>query len=494
MRNRGNTTAGGLGASASRGAASTMVGQLLRAVLQLASIVILARLLSPADYGLLAMVTVVIGIGELFRDFGLSSAAIQAKTLNRGQRDNLFWINSAIGLILCLVAFYSAGLVATLFDDARLVPLTQLLSLTFLFNGLSTQFRADLTRNLSFNKLAVLDVSAMFVGLGVGVVMAVLGYGYWSLAWMQLAQGVTALLLSVVFCRWLPGWIHRDAEMRGFLRFGTGLLGSQILGYVAKNLHTVLIGANLGAVALGLYSRAFQLMNFPLNQLQAPSSRVALPVLSRLHDDKPRYDAFLLQGQSIMLHVVAIVLALSTAQAVPLFSLILGNQWLAAAPIFQILAVAGFATMVNYACYWVFLSKGLTGSHFKLSLISRPILIVIIAVGAVWGLYGVAIAYSAGSLLMWPITLYWLSRVSDAPVRQMFGNGLRTILAYGFGTLISFASANLVVADQLVLRLLVGSAGLAAALALMYVAWPRFRRDVTLILQMRRFFGRTSKA
>lgn len=478
----------GLGASAARGAVTTMAGQGLRIALQLVSIFLLARLLSPSDYGLIAMVTAVIGIGEVFRDFGLSSAAVQAKTLSRQQRDNLFWINTGIGVLLTGIVYFASGAVASIYGDSRVGPLTQLLALTFLLNGLSTQYRADLNRNLAFGKLALVDIIAMFVGVAVGVGMALLDFGYWALAGMQLAQGFMSLALSAIYARWLPGGIHRGAEMRPFMKFGVGLVGAQLLGYAAKNVHSVIIGASLGAAPLGFYNRAFQLLTFPLSQLQAPSSRVALPVLSRLHAEKDRYDAFLLRGQTIMIHIIGLVLAFSTAQAIPLFYIALGAQWLPAAPLFQILSVAGFATMVNYACYWVFLSKGLTGSHFWFNLYTRPLLIAIILVGSIWGLYGIAIAYSAGSLLMWPLTLLWLRRVSDAPTKLMFGNGVRALVGYGIATALSFAATVYLPDDAYFLRCLVGLVAMLAALALVALAWPRFREDLRVIADTKRFF------
>ena len=141
----------GLAGSASRGALVTLAGQAVRVVIQLAGIVVLARLLGPSDYGLVAMVTVIIGVGEVFRDFGLSSAAIQAKILTPAQKDNLFWINGGIGLLLTLLVCALASPIADFYGDPRLQPLSYALSLTFLLNGLSTQFRADLSRHLRFS-------------------------------------------------------------------------------------------------------------------------------------------------------------------------------------------------------------------------------------------------------------------------------------------------------------------------------------------------------
>ena len=480
----------GLGASASRGAVATLLGQLLRLAVQLLGIVILARLLDPADYGLVAMVAVLVGFGEVFRDFGLSAAAVQARTLSRKERDNLFWMNTATGFLLAVLLFALAGLIAAFYGEARLVGLSQLLAFSFLIGGISTQFRADLNRRMKLGQLAAVEVAAQIVGLGVGVLLAVNGAEYWSLAWMQIAQAGSALLLLVVVTRWLPGGIHFDTPMKAFLKFGSGLAGSQVLSYVAKNVDSVIIGSTLGAASLGLYNRAFQLLTLPLNQLQAPSTRVALPTLSRLQDDPARYRTFLLHGQTIMVHLVGFILAFSAAQALPIFAIALGEDWLEAAPLFQILAFAGFFSMANYATYWVFLSKGLTQSNLIFSLITRPILIGIILFGSQWGLYGIAMAYSIGTGLMWPLSLLWLRRFSNAPVGSMLVNGLRAIGGYGFAGASSFFATFALDVDVPIAQCGIGLAAFLLARLLMCGVWPAFRRDITAILQTRRFLGR----
>lgn len=148
----------GLGERAAKGALITFSGQFARILLQVVSVVVLARLLTPHAYGVVAMVLAVIGIGEIFRDFGLSSAAIQSKTLSRGQRDNLFWVNAGIGLVLATIVFFAAPLIAIIYRHPEVEPLARALSLTFLMNGLATQYRADLNRRLKFMQLTTGDV------------------------------------------------------------------------------------------------------------------------------------------------------------------------------------------------------------------------------------------------------------------------------------------------------------------------------------------------
>jgi O-antigen/teichoic acid export membrane protein/polysaccharide pyruvyl transferase WcaK-like protein len=460
---------------------------MIRITVQLTGIIILGHLLSPSDYGLVASVTAVIGIGEVFRDFGLSSAAIQARQLSRNQKDNLFWVNSLIGLALTAIAFSCSGLIAGLYGDPRLGPLTQVLACTFLLNGLATQFRADLNRNLRFFALTGSEIAAQLGGLTVGIAMATTGWGYWSLAGQQVSQGVLMLAFVIPVTRWFPRGFHRNTDIRHFLRFGSNVFGTQMLGYASRNVDSVVIGATLGPGPLGLYNRAFQLLLLPLNQINAPSTRVALPVLSRLQDDRRRYARFITLGQRIMLHLVTLVLAFAAAQAAPIILITLGEPWIGSAPIFQILSLAGFFQVAGYASYWVFLSKGLMRQNLYFSLITRPMLIVFVLVGSLWGVYGVAAGFSIGMALAWPLSLWWVSRVSDAPARDLFVAGVRAMAGYGLAGVVSFAATAWVPAGWPVLSLVVGAMALLACVALLALVWPAFRRDVLSIVASREF-------
>ncbi|BAL23287.1 lipopolysaccharide biosynthesis protein [Azoarcus sp. KH32C] len=475
--------AGPLGRMAARGAVVMMGGQACKILLQFGGIVVLARLLSPADYGLLAMVTAIVGIGEVLRDFGLSSAAVQARSVSPQQRSNLFWINGAIGLLLALVVFAAAPAIASFYAQPLLQPIAEALALSFLLNGLATQYRAQLNRDMRFGRLAAAEVGGQALGLAAGVTLALRGHGHWALVAQQLGQAAATLLLLVATTGWRPGLPRRGAGMGAFLRYGGNLMSTQLVAYASRNIDALIIGQRFGADLLGLYNRAYQLLMLPLNQINAPATTIALPVLSRLAEDRERYARFLLHGQSVMLHLVVAVFAFACAQAEPLIVLVLGSHWAPAVPIFQILAVGGVFQAAAYASYWVFLSKGLAGSNLRFTLSSRLLLIAGIVVGAQWGTQGVATAYAAGILLIWLGGLAWL-RDSGAPVGAMFRNGLRVMLAYGLCGLAS-ALASLELAGSLPGRLAVGAAAMVAAFPLLMVLWPAFRVSVVDIVRSR---------
>jgi len=473
-----------LGARAAGGAFVTMAGQGVRVAVQFGGIILLARLLTPHDYGLMAMVTAIVGAAEILRDFGLSSAAVQAREVSRAQRDNLFWINTGIGLLLAVAVFAGARALAAFYREPALVQISEALAVTFLLSGMTTQFRAHLSRGLRFGQLALSDVGAQVAGLLAAVAAALAGAGFWALVLQQVVQAAVQLVLTVLCARWLPRGYSRAAPMRQFLGFGWNLMLAQLLGYASRNVGQVIIGARTGAEALGLYNRAFQLLMMPLNQINAPATSVALPVLSQLQDDRERFAAFLLRGQTVMVHLIVATFAFAGAQALPLMVLVLGEQWRPAVPLFQWLALGGVFQATAYAAYWVFLAKGLMGAQLRYSVVTRLLLIACIFAGSWWSVEGVAAGYSFGLLVMWPLSLYWVGRISDVPVWAVFANGARAVLAYGACALASYA-ASAWVGGALWRQLAVGSATMFVALAVVFGAWPAFRRDVRAILQTR---------
>jgi PST family polysaccharide transporter len=319
----------------------------------------------------------------------------------------------------------AAPLIAGLYGDQSLVDLCRVLSLTFLLNGMSAQYVADLTRNLRFVSTVVVTVGSQAVGLAVGIVAAVAGPGHLALGILSVGSSAAALVLAVTFAGWLPGPYHPGLPMRSFFRFGGGMLGAQLLGAAAYQAHSVVLGTSLGAAQLGTYSRAYQLVTLPLNQIQSPATRVALPVLSRAQDEPPRLMGLLLRGQTLLLHTTAFVVAAPSALAPVLIPLVLGDHWSDVSAPFRVLSLAAIATMGSYVCYWIYLALGLTGRYFTFSIWSRPLMIAAVVLGGQWGVLGVAVAYTAAVVALWPLNYWWLARFCEIPVWRLFANATR---------------------------------------------------------------------
>ena len=184
---------------------------------------------------------------------------------------------------------------------------------------------------------------------------------------------------------------------------------------------------------------------------------------------------------------------MASAQASQLILLVLGQRWEMTVPIFQILVVGGVFQAAGYAAYWVFLSKGLTGPQLYYAIVSRTLVIASIAIGSQWGVLGVATGYACGLALSWPLVLWWLSRVSDAPVRRMLTNGLRAMAGYGVCGFASYAASAQFAAASLPMQLCIGIAAAVVAFGVLCAVWPAFRRDIVDILHTHTFF-RSAKA
>jgi PST family polysaccharide transporter len=471
-----------LGGRAARGAVVTLGAQGIRIVVQVLSVVVLSRLLSPRDYGLIAMVLAVIGVADVFRDLGLSTAAIQARTLTAAQRTNLFWVNSALGLVLGGVVFALAPALAHVYGQPELVDIARVLALSFLLNGVATQYRADLTRRLLFARLAVADVVSPVIGLGVGVVMALSGAGYWALVGQQLAQYAVMMTVVVTAGRWLPGRPDRTAPMGGLLRFGWNMVGVQLIGYTANNIDSITIGARFGAGALGVYSRAFQLLMTPLGQLRGPATQVALPVLSSLQDDGHRFAEYLRRGQLALGYTLVAGLGLVVGAAEPVTAVFLGEQWGSVPPLLRFLALAGIFETLALVGYWVYLSRGLTGQLVRYASFEAAVRLACILVGSSWGVEGVAAGYALSPALTWPISLWWLSRFAPMPVRQLLGGALRVLVVCAGVAGSSFAGAHALADAPAALALAGAGAAALLAYAVLCSAVAPLRRDLQSVV------------
>jgi O-antigen/teichoic acid export membrane protein len=471
----------GLGRTAARGAAVTMTGQVARILLQVVSVVVLAKLLTPHDYGLVAMVMAIAGLADIFRDFGLSTAAVQARDLTREQRDNLFWLNSGLGAVLCAIIAAGGGLFANFYGEPDVAEIARLLAFTFLLNGIGTQYRADLSRRLRFRSLAFADIVGQLAGFGAGLGLALAGAGYWALVAQQLVQAATTLIYLGGAARWLPRRWSRDAGMGPLLRFGRNMVGMQVVGYVNGNLDSVVIGRVFGAATLGVYNRAFQLLMAPLTQIRAPTTTVALPVLSRLDDEPDKYASFVARGQVALGYSIVPALAIVAAAAEPVVALFLGDRWESVTPLLRILAFAGAVNLLAYVGYWVFLSRNLTGQLLRFTLVTFVARVVFIFVGIRWGVVGVAIGYAATPAISAPISLWWLSRMAPIPVRELIAGYVRILLmavaaaGAGFGVVTWLGDVTPVLAIAAATLAVAGTYLLAAVL-------PPIRRDLADVL------------
>ncbi len=265
-----------------KGSATNLIKQFIRLCITLISTMILARLLTPEDYGLLAMVMPLVIFVGLLKDFGLTSATIQMEQISSEQINSLFWITLLVGLVLFTLVVICAPVIGWFYSDPRATSITIALATTFILYGLSAQPRAILRREMKFNLIARVEILAQFAGIVTAIIMAVLGYGYWSLVALYLVNELFLALLVWKLTLWRPDRHFSLANITGMLKFGANVSGSQLFSYMGRQADNILIGWRYGAAQLGLYAKAYGLLMLPLEQLRDPLSGVIIPALSRL--------------------------------------------------------------------------------------------------------------------------------------------------------------------------------------------------------------------
>lgn len=406
--------------SAVRSAAVTLNAQVAKFVLGLALTAVLARLLTPADYGLVAMVAVITGFVGIFKDGGLTIATVQRVEVTHGQVSTLFWINSALGLLLALLVIALSPLAGWLYQDERLVLITVGLSIPFLFGGIAAQPTALLQREMRFGAIAFIEIASLVLSGAVGVAAALAGWGSWALVIMAITIGMANAILVFAFCRWRPSFPSRGNGVRSMLRFGGALTINKFMDVIASSLDVILLGRLFSPAAVGLYVRAQTLMLQPLTQLMAPLQLVALPLFSSLSDTPEK----LRQSFNDLLMVTAIASSFMTAFLVLgadwIVRIFLGEQWADAATILRLLFGPTLTLPLTSVCVLLLTSMGRGRALVRWGLVRSSITALAILLGISWGPNGVALALSISFVaVLWPFLSYFLSRECSIPLSDI---------------------------------------------------------------------------
>lgn len=404
-----------------RGGVLVMGSQAAQFVLTIGSVAVLGRLLTPADFGLVAMVIAITGFVGMFKDVGLSLATVQREGITHEQVSTLFWINIAAGFLLAAVTAGLAPAVAWFYREPRLVWVTMAVGATFILSGLAVQHQSLLQRQMRFGVLASINLIAMAAGIAAAIGAAAVKWGYWALV-IQVAVQLAVTVAGVwTACRWRPGRPRRRVGVRPLLAFGGQMTGFSLLNYMARNTDNVLVGWRSGADALGFYSKAYQLLLLPVLQLNVPMSSVALPGLSRLQNDPARFKRYYFTAIGLLVFVGMPVVVFLLVEARGVVGLVMGNQWLPAVAMFRALGAAAFVGTFNVAGGWVYVSLGRPDRQLKWAAISVPLTVASFFIGLPWGAQGVAIGFSISQCALFPFSALYCYRGTFLRVRELFG-------------------------------------------------------------------------
>jgi O-antigen/teichoic acid export membrane protein len=374
----------------------TGAARLLGQFVQLGTTVVLARLLSPKEYGLLGMVLVFTGFANYVADMGLGASIIQNTTLSDRHLNSVFWLNAATGLALTLIFILAAPLVASFYGEPQLSLLTIAIAPNFVLGSLNVVQNALLDKALNFRIKFWIDIVAAVASGLVALVLALRGWGVWSLVGQSLVLTTVRVLMMWIQSSWRPAMAFDFSAIRELMRFSGHLTGFGVVFYWSQNIDKLMIGRWIGSSALGIYTLADKLMRLSLANVNDVTSSVMFPALSSIqHDVEAVKRAYLRATRMTSLVVFPMMIALGVL-AEPAILVIYGNKWRQSIVILQLLCVAGVSLSTYSTAGWIFMSQGRTDMLFRLGVYATVVRAIEVLIGAHWGLIGVAWAFVIG--------------------------------------------------------------------------------------------------
>lgn len=458
-----------LGRLAIKGGATLVIGQGLQLLLSITSTIVLARLLVPDDFGLIAMVLPFIGFLAFFRDSGLHMATIQQETINHTQISTLFWINLGMGFILMIFLALLAPVIAKFFGREELLWISVAYAINMLIGSASIQHSALLARQMAFGKQTSIGIMSQMLGIVVGVICAWFDFGYWSLIFMAITTTAFQTILLWSFSGWTPGLPHRGSGVRKMLAFGGGLTISNLFNQVTQNIDSILIGRILGAVPLGYYDRAKQLFLMPLVQLMGPMSSVAIPAISRMANDPARYAKIYLRIQEKILILTALFSVFFIVYGEWVIQTLLGPKWLSAGHILQAFAVGGLIIPLSASVSWLLVTQGRSRDLAYWAPFSLLFRCAAIVIGYSWGVVGIAISIALFQYISFITFVLWVGR--KGPVTT--GMVLRNMIPALFSAIVSCAIGYMAKANmnESIIGVSLGIGGFISSLVFFLVLW-----------------------
>jgi O-antigen/teichoic acid export membrane protein len=396
-----------LGRRALRGGLVSVVIQYGNAALQIAAAIILARLLAPEDFGLVAIVTVLTSFAPLLIDFGLLDATAQRSRITPAQVSGLFFVSSGIGLAVAVVVAACSPLIAWVYGEPRLQPIALCVAITFVLSGMSNQHMALLRRTMQFGRIGQIQFFATLAGTAVAVVVAICGYGYWALVLRPITTSFCVVFGAWSACRWRPRVPVFDDEVKSMVRFGLHVVGFTIAYTLSRAVDRIALGLIYRPDQVGYYQTAMNLYENSIYSALSQMHAVGSASLSKLQANpaalRQKYEAALSMLAFFLMPVAAIL----SVTAEDLTVILLGEKWRAAGSLLSIIALRGILHVVEGSQGWLHLSIGRADRWRKWGVISLLAQVVAVFGGLPFGTSGVAWAVVvAGSLLAVPSITY----------------------------------------------------------------------------------------
>ena len=474
----------GLQRRVARGLSWTVIDIWGRQAVNLLIFLVLARLLTADDFGLVALAAVFVLFAQIVVDQGLGDALIQRREITRSHIDTAFWVAVATGALLTGAGLILAGPIADLLNEPDLAPILSVLSLTFVMSAMNSIQIALLRRELAFRSLAIRSLVAAAGGGVAGVLLAVLGFGAWALVGQLVASAALSVVTLWAVSPWRPS-LHASREhFRELFSFGINVMGTDVLNYLSRNMDNLLIGVFLGTTPLGFYAVAYRILEVSQTALVQVTRKVTFPAFSQLQDDRERMRRAyfrVTRAASVVILPGYVALALVAPElTVTLF----GAKWAESGPVASILFLIGPVLSVQAFSFALLNAAGHPNISLRFRFLTTLTNVAGFAIAVPYGIQAVAAAFVFRGYLLLPLNLYWMRKFGQIPVleylRQLRGIAMATLLMGVAVIAVKLALASqLSAAALLVVELVIAAVTLPLALFLLE---PRLLRDVVEII------------
>jgi O-antigen/teichoic acid export membrane protein len=458
----------------------------VRFVVQIGLLAVLARLLTPADFGIVALVAVIVNFLALLRGAGISEALVAERSPSQVQLSSAYWYALGSTGAIALLVVLLAPVAAWLYDEPDVAPVFLISAATMVVSSLSAVHEGLMVRALRFRPLAVRDVLSQLVAGGVAVVLAWQGFGFYALAVQALvAAGFRSLFLWLA-SRWHPSFTFSWPELRGLLAFGSHVTGYGILEYLRRSLDQFLLGTFVGTSGLAFYTQASHVLRLPATAFNQVASRVMVPTLTRLAEPRLIRDAFL-KSVRLACTVAFFPIALVFVAAREGVLILYGDQWLRTAFLLQVFAVLMVLHLATVGSGWIFRALRRPELQTRLMLVALPVVLAGFVVGLKWGAEGVAIGSTVAAFLVFPfmrVPLRLVGMTLPGYVASLAGLLAAAVLSgatmWGTRWLVHASLAN---PSPLLVLVLVASAGLPVYLLTVRLADAPAWREAKRLLR-----------
>lgn len=406
--------------------------------------IILARILTPEQFGLIGMIIVFIAIGQSLMDSGLTQSLIRNTDVDQEDLSTVFYFNLGASVLIYLLIFLIAPLIADFYETPILTDLLRVLCLSFIISAFAAVQGARLTKKLDFKTQTIIGIPSTILSGILGIVMAYTGFGVWSLVWSRIADSLIRTIQLWIYSKWTPSRVFNIEKFKYHFNFGYKLTLSGLLDTIFNNIYIIVIGKFFAASQVGFYTRAQTMKKLPVTNISNALNKVTYPLFASIQDDDVRLKRVYKQIMQMVMFIVTPVLVFAAVLAVPTFRLILTEKWLPAVPYFQILSVTGILYPLNAYNLNILKVKGRSDLFLKLEIIKKILISIAIIFAIQFGIYGLLYSQAILSILMYFINSYNTDRFISYSVIEQTKDIIPIILLSLFsGLVIYFLDSNL---------------------------------------------------